>query len=133
MKAAATALTPFRRFGASIWGTFWRRRNRKISRRRRASDISLVASYNKRKAAHLENHYFGRSTKMHRALLLASAFLMAFAFQGFAQNPPGQMRIGIINSAEFADEKTGITRYVSTLKSLNAEFTPTQTELRTMN
>jgi Skp family chaperone for outer membrane proteins len=68
---------------------------------------------------------------MQRVLYTASALLVVFACQAFAQTSP--TRIGVINSSEFANEKTGITRYVSTLKSLNAEFAPTQNELRTMN
>ncbi len=43
------------------------------------------------------------------------------------------MRIGVINSAEFADQKDGIARYVSTLKSLNDEFASARSELTTMN
>ena len=61
-------------------------------------------------------------------------FLCVLVAQGLSQVPPaGQLKIGVINSNEFADEKTGITRYVSTVKSLNAEFQPTDTELRAMN
>ena len=70
---------------------------------------------------------------MNRALLAASALLLVFAFQGSAQTAPAQTRIGVINSSEFANEKTGIARYVSTVKSLNAEFAPAQTELQSMN
>ena len=70
---------------------------------------------------------------MHRVSLITSAFLLVFACQAFAQTPPGQMRIGVINSSEFASEKTGITRYVSTLKSLNDEFAPARNELTTLN
>ena len=70
---------------------------------------------------------------MHRVLITASSLLLVFACHAFAQTAPEQTRIVVINSAEFTDEKTGISRFVNTFKSLNAEFKPTQTELSAMN
>jgi Skp family chaperone for outer membrane proteins len=41
-------------------------------------------------------------------------------------------KIAYIDTGEFADEKTGITRYVSVMKTLEREFKPRQDELNTM-
>ena len=41
-------------------------------------------------------------------------------------------RIALINTAEFGDEKTGITRYVNAVKSVQREFLPKNTELTTI-
>src|SRR5947207_2619309 len=38
-------------------------------------------------------------------------------------------KIALLNSDEFADEKTGIVRLVNAMKALQAEFQPRQTEL----
>lgn len=54
------------------------------------------------------------------------------AGSALAQQPAAPLKIGIINSNAFADEKAGITKFVNALKSLNAEFAPLQTELQTM-
>ena len=39
-------------------------------------------------------------------------------------------KVALIDSSAFADEKSGITKFVSALKKVNAEFTPRQTELQ---
>lgn len=71
---------------------------------------------------------------MYRVLAASFAFLFVFSIQSFGQvQPAGPSKIGVINSNEFANEKTGITKYISTVKTLNAEFQSTDTELRTMN
>jgi Skp family chaperone for outer membrane proteins len=41
-------------------------------------------------------------------------------------------KIAYIDTGEFADEKTGITRYVAVMKTLEREFKPRQDELNTM-
>jgi len=41
-------------------------------------------------------------------------------------------KIALINTAEFGDEKTGITRYVNAVKSVQREFLPKNTELTTI-
>ena len=41
-------------------------------------------------------------------------------------------KIAYIDTSEFADEKTGITRYVNQMKTLEREFKPRQDELTTM-
>ena len=43
-----------------------------------------------------------------------------------------ESKIAYIDTSEFADEKTGITRYVSVMKTLEREFKPRQDELNTM-
>jgi len=66
-------------------------------------------------------------------LFFASLMLAAVcAGSALAQQPAAPLKIGIINSNAFADEKAGITKFVNALKSLNAEFAPLQTELQTM-
>lgn len=66
-----------------------------------------------------------------RVLALAATALL-FVFVSNAQTP-APTRIAVINSYHFSDEKAGITKYVSAAKALNAEFTPTQNEINTMN
>lgn len=46
--------------------------------------------------------------------------------------PVPDTKIAFINTEAFGDEKTGITRYVAAMKSLEREFQPRQTELNTM-
>jgi outer membrane protein len=41
-------------------------------------------------------------------------------------------KVALIDSSAFADEKQGITKFVSALKRVNAEFQPRQTELQTL-
>ena len=43
-----------------------------------------------------------------------------------------ETKIAYIDTSEFADEKTGITRYVNQMKTLEREFKPRQDELTTM-
>lgn len=70
--------------------------------------------------------------------IVSVVFAAVFAASSFAQNsgaaqPAGPVKIGIINTFSFGDEKAGITKYINALKAINTEFTPTQTELDTMN
>jgi len=66
------------------------------------------------------------------SLFIASlVFAVAFAGSAFAQ-AAGPVKIGLINTFDFGDEKAGITKYVNAIKSLNAEFAPAQLELDTM-
>ena len=46
--------------------------------------------------------------------------------------PVPDTKIALINTAEFGDEKTGITRYVNAVKSVQREFLPKNTELTTI-
>lgn len=58
-------------------------------------------------------------------------FAAVFAGSAFAQTP-AEIKIGVINTFAFGDEKLGITKYVNAAKSLDAEFAPAQLELETM-
>lgn len=65
-------------------------------------------------------------------LFAVSLFLTAlFAVSAFAQTAP--VKIAIINTYAFGDEKAGITKYVNAVKTVNTEFTPVQNELDGMN
>ena len=84
--------------------------------------------------------------KIFRAIA-AVAFLAAItAGSGFAQprtttpagSPPAtaqtgaipETKIALVNTDEFADEKTGITRLVAAMKKVDLEFQPRRTELQ---
>ena len=41
-----------------------------------------------------------------------------------------EAKIALVNTDEFADEKTGITRLVSAMKRVDGEFQPRRTELQ---
>jgi Skp family chaperone for outer membrane proteins len=58
----------------------------------------------------------------------AASFILTaiFAVSAFAQTAPG--KIGLINSTSFLAEKGGITKLVSALTALEAEFKPSMTE-----
>jgi outer membrane protein len=43
-----------------------------------------------------------------------------------------ETKIALVNTDEFADEKTGITRLVSAMKRVEGEFQPRRTELQTL-
>jgi Skp family chaperone for outer membrane proteins len=65
-------------------------------------------------------------------LFAVSLFLTAlFAVSAFAQTAP--VKIAVINTYAFGDEKAGITKYIGAVKTINAEFAPVETELQTMN
>lgn len=53
-------------------------------------------------------------------------------FSAMAEAQTGT-KIGLINSYQFADEKAGVTKFVAANKTLVAEFTPVQNELKAMN
>jgi len=44
-----------------------------------------------------------------------------------------ETKIALVNTDEFADEKTGISRLVSAMKRVDGEFQPRRTELQTLN
>ncbi len=44
-----------------------------------------------------------------------------------------ETKIALVNTDEFADEKTGILRLVSAMKRVDGEFQPRRTELQTLN
>jgi Skp family chaperone for outer membrane proteins len=64
------------------------------------------------------------------SVLAVSLFLMTFlAVSASAQ---AQGKIAVINTYAFGAEKEGITKYITAVKSLNAEFKPLNDELTTM-
>jgi Skp family chaperone for outer membrane proteins len=66
-------------------------------------------------------------------LFAVSLFLAAlFAVSAFAQTT-APVKIAVINTYAFGDEKAGITKYIGAVKTINTEFQPLQTELDTMN
>jgi outer membrane protein len=63
-------------------------------------------------------------------LFVVGLFLTAlFAVSAFAQTQT--TRIAVINTLAF-DDKTGITKYVNAMNTLEAEFKPSATELQTL-
>lgn len=54
------------------------------------------------------------------------------AFGQVATPASGSGKIGWINTAEFSDDKAGVTKYNNALKALEAEMKPRVTELTTM-
>lgn len=67
------------------------------------------------------------------SLVFAAVFVVSsFAQNGGAAQPASPVKIGIINTYAFGEEKTGITKYINALKAINTEFAPAQTELDTM-
>jgi Skp family chaperone for outer membrane proteins len=71
---------------------------------------------------------------MKKISLLAVSFVFAavFAVSTFAQAQPGSGKIGWIDTGAFADDKEGVTKYVSALKALDNELKPAVTELQTI-
>jgi Skp family chaperone for outer membrane proteins len=59
-----------------------------------------------------------------------TTFLLLVACAATAQTA-GSTKIGIINSAAFATEKTGITKFVNAAKGVDAQFTATRAQLTT--
>src|SRR5260221_9405361 len=66
------------------------------------------------------------------SLILGIVFTILFSLSTFAQ-PAVQVKIALINTNAFVDEKAGITKYIAAVKKINFEFGPAQTELDTMN
>src|SRR5215207_8075958 len=66
-------------------------------------------------------------------LFAVSLFLAAlFAVSAFAQ-ATAPVKIAVINTYAFGDEKAGITKYIGAVKTINTEFQPLQTELDGLN
>jgi len=71
------------------------------------------------------------------SLTVASFFLTTFfVVSNLAQTSPaklpGESKIALINTFAFADAKTGITKYINAVKTLESEFKPIQTELESI-
>ncbi len=65
-----------------------------------------------------------------RLIAASAVFAAIFAVSAFAQTAAG--KIGLINTQFFAEDKAGITKYVTALNSLETEFKPVFTELQTL-
>jgi Skp family chaperone for outer membrane proteins len=63
------------------------------------------------------------------SLTLTIFCVLAFTAAASAQTG---VKIAVINTEAFRDDKTGITKYVNAMKTLDTEFAPLQNELRTM-
>lgn len=61
-----------------------------------------------------------------------SALCLLFLFSNAKAQVADATKIAVINSDKFMIDKTGITKYLVTIKSLEAEFAPLQRELQTM-
>jgi Skp family chaperone for outer membrane proteins len=99
-------------------------------RKRRATVLKNIVSNGSVK---LKNKCFKEFQKIMKkiSVLAVSLFLMTFlAVSASAQT--GQGKIAVINTYAFGAEKEGITKYISAVNTLNAEFKPLNTELTTM-
>lgn len=70
--------------------------------------------------------------KSFRSIAAIMFFAVLFAIPTLAQQPTagqGGMKVALIESAAFADEKAGITKYITAMKSLQSQFKPRQDEL----
>ncbi len=61
-------------------------------------------------------------------IFIAASFATTASAQG-AATPAGGLKVAVINTAAF-DAKDGITRYLSAMNTLDAEFKPLETELQ---
>lgn len=65
------------------------------------------------------------------SLVFAAVFVVSATAQGGGTAQPAQTgKIGWINTAAFADEKEGVTKYLNALKALDAEMKPRVAELQ---
>ncbi len=64
-------------------------------------------------------------------IVVSFVFASIFAVAAFGQTPPAT-KIGWIDTAAFADEKEGVTKYNNALKALDTEMKPRVTELTTL-
>ncbi|RMF98730.1 MAG: OmpH family outer membrane protein [Acidobacteria bacterium] len=69
--------------------------------------------------------------KKHALILSIAIFTMFLTLPAFPQ-ASGGMKIAVINTLAFDDEKAGILKYVNALNTLEREFQPTKTELQTL-
>ena len=64
-----------------------------------------------------------------RTIAAALFFAVLFSVSALAQTSP---KYAVVDTAAFADEKAGITKFNTALKSLDAEFQPRRAELQKM-
>jgi len=68
--------------------------------------------------------------KTFRLIAVSVVFAAIFAVSALAQT--AAVKIGLINTQAFDDDKAGITKYVAAMNSLETEFKPLSTELQTL-
>ncbi len=66
-----------------------------------------------------------------RLIIISIAFTALFAGAAIAQAPQA-VKIGVINTKAFDNDKTGIGKYVAGMDSVEKEFTPVTTEIQAM-
>jgi len=64
-------------------------------------------------------------------LLFAVAVMLPVAAQTSAAQPSG-IKVAVIDTTAFSDEKLGITRYVAAVKQVNTEFQPSLNEIQAL-
>lgn len=69
-----------------------------------------------------------KTFRLFTAVLFAAAL---FSVSAYAQ-VPAAVKIGVINTTAFDNDKAGITKYTNAMNTLEAEFKPINTELQTM-
>jgi len=70
---------------------------------------------------------------MKRMSLLAVSFIFTALMAASASaQAPAAGKIGWLNTADFADDKAGITKYLGALKQIESEMKPRVTELQTL-
>ncbi len=64
-------------------------------------------------------------------IVILLATVLAFASHAAAQAPaqPAPLKVGVVNSAKFADAASGIKRLTNALKTLDTEFGPQRDEI----
>ena len=70
--------------------------------------------------------------KTFRSIAAVFAFAAVFAVSAFAQTTAATQKIGVVNTLAFGD-KTGITKYVTAMTSLENEMKPDLTTLQTLS
>ena len=71
--------------------------------------------------------------KTFRLIAVSFVFAALFAVSAFAQTQPaatGAPKIGLIDIYAFGVEKSGITKYITAMKTLDTEFTPIKQNLQ---
>lgn len=65
-------------------------------------------------------------------MFIGSLLLAMGSMTAFAQAGAGPLKIGIIDAAQFQDDKAGITKWLNAERALAIEFQPAQNELNVM-
>jgi Skp family chaperone for outer membrane proteins len=70
-----------------------------------------------------------------RSIAAVLFFAVLFSISAFAQTgatTAGGAKVAVVDTSAFADDKAGITKFNTALKSLDTEFQPRRTELQNM-